>query len=100
MQLITYIPAVKCNEWNMKTRKANEQNKKTNILISVGSRRSYTTWNWDQLPCEMSKQEKRNNWNLKSITLGDVEAGAAGEWKASNYFSRMASSSSIKGRVA
>ena len=79
MQLITYIPEWKYNEWNMETRKANEQNKKTNITISVGSRRSYTTWNWNQLPWKVLKQEKWWNKNKASIALGDVEAGAAVE---------------------
>ena len=61
MQLITYIPVVKCNEWNMETIKANEQNKKTNILISDGNKRSGTTGTWSQLPWEMSKQEQQEN---------------------------------------
>ena len=67
MQLITYIPAVKCNEWNMETRKANEQNKKTNILISVGSSRSGTAETWSQLPWEMSKQEQQENEKQATI---------------------------------
>ena len=63
-----------------------------------GNKKSKRTKQGNKYPDIGWKQEKLYNLKLKSITLWDVEAGEVGEWKASNYFLRMASSSSIKGQ--
>ena len=44
-----------------------------------GNNKSKRTKQENKYPDIGWKQKKWNNWNLKSITLGDVEAGAAGE---------------------